>query len=279
MIPALSAKTTTLFVDDDASLLRDFCDFLPHSHFFKTFTNPLDALEIIQPQIRLGCSNLESLWRDFLSNKFSEMVSVIVVDHRMEPIDGIEFCKRLGSAPVKRIMLTSHATKDVAIKAFNNNLIDAFLLKTDSDIFNTLSATMEKCTIDFFKDASAGIEGFRRKQNPLSDEDLSKFFFDFCETKNIVSYCCFHDFNNIFLTDNKNNKIFLTIYDNEHVDDLLSSEQAKSAKHQVIDAILKKQSAPCFKNTSSPLIPDGTAWESFMVPLKLVSDDLFIAIG
>lgn len=277
MIPALSAKTTALLVDDDTSILRDLCDFLPKSHFFKTFTNPLEGLAAAQSQIHIG-PNQDSLWQDFSANRFNDVVSVIVVDYRMKPIDGIEFCKRLGPVPAKRIMLTSYRTQNLAINAFNDNLIDAFLLKTDRNIFDTLSSMIKKCTTNFFNDASAGIDGFRNKRNPLSDENLSKFFFDFCLQNNIASFCCFHDFNNLFLRDGDGKQIFLTIYDEEYVEDLLSSEQAESAPSQVIDAIVKKQAAPCFKNTRDALIPNGAEWKNFMVPLTSISERLFVAI-
>jgi CheY-like chemotaxis protein len=277
MIPALTAKTTALFIDDDASLLRDLCDFLPKTHFFKTFTNPLEALEHIKLQTQPCFSRQESLLHDFKSAQFDTMVSVIIVDHRMTPIDGIEFCQKIESIPSKRIMLTSHATKDLAIRAFNSKLIDAFLLKTEDNILDMISSIIQKCTIDFFKDISAGINGFKSKYNPLVNEDFSKFFFDFCISKKVQSHCCFHDFHNIVLKDNHGKEIYMTIYDDDHLGDMLVSEQAKSAKPHIIDLILSKRAAPCFKDTNTALIPDGLMWENFMVPLIHVTQNLFLA--
>ena len=141
MIPAISAKTIAFLVDDETSILRDLCDFLPKTHFFKAYTNPEEALENIRLHTHPYFSSQESLLPDFKSVPFDKVVSVIVVDHRMKPIDGVEFCQQLGSWPSKRIMLTSYDNKDLAVKAFNEKLIDAFLVKSDDNILNILSST------------------------------------------------------------------------------------------------------------------------------------------
>lgn len=279
MIPALNTKTNMLLVDDDSYLLRDLCDFLPKSHSFKTFTNPIAGLNYVKtlPQAKAG--EKEFLFNDFKSAKFESMTSVIVVDYSMEPINGLEFCEKLDNTTAKRIMLTSHATKDLAIQAFNNKLIDVFLLKTESDMLDNLAKAINKCTIDFFKDISVGIEGFNSKHNPLSCSHFSQFFLDFCISNKIQSHCCFHDFYNILLKDIHGKEIFMAIYDNEHLEDLLCSEQAESAELHVIDQIKNRQAAPCFKDTGRALIPDGAAWGKLMVPLTSVSQDLAVAIG
>lgn len=277
MIPAIHAKTTALFIDDKKEFLDDLNDLLPKSHFFKLVTHPLEALEQVKEhsQHRIDATLLD----DFGSARFDNILSVIVVDHRMKPIDGIEFCRRLGPTAAKRIMLTSHATKDLAIKAFNDKLIDAFFLKTEEDILAKLSSAMHTCTVDFFKDISANIDGFRNRYNPLANEEFAKFFVNFCQDNKIQSYRCFHDFYNIVLMDEHGKETYMTIYDNEYVDDLLASRQAKSAQQKLIDRIISKQAAPCFKDIHSALVPDGNTWEDSMVPLKCLSSNLAVAIS
>lgn len=280
MIPAIQAKTTALFIDDDdEQFLADLNDLLPKTHFFKTFTNPLEALEATKLHTQPYFSNQESLLNDFKSVPFGSVVSVIIVDHRMKPIDGIELCQRIKNVPSKRIMLTSYKDNDLAVKALNNKLIDAFLLKTEDNILNLLSSTIKKCTIEFFKDLSAGINGFKTKYNPLANNDFCRFFFNFCMDNNIQSHCCCHDFHNIILKDNDDKEIYMTIYDDEYLDDLLASEQAKSAKSHIIDRILSRQAAPCFKDSNTALIPDGLTWEDFMVPLTPITRNLLVAVN
>jgi len=232
MIPAIHAKTTALFIDDKREFLDDLNDLLPKTHFFKFITNPLDALEEAKAHSQ-RCTDATSL-HEFGSINFDDALSVIVVDHRMKPINGIEFCRRLGPTAAKRIMLTSHATKDLAVKAFNDKLIDAFFLKTEDDILTQLSSAMHKCTVDFFKDMSTNIDGFKNRHNPLANEILARFFFNFCQEKMIQSHSCFHDFYNIVLRDEHGKETFMTIYDDGYLDDLLASEQAKSSYAQML---------------------------------------------
>ena len=278
MIPALIAKTTALLVDDEETILRDLSDLLPKTHFFRTHTDPIKALEDAKRSPQPNLNRLDSAIDDFGSARFDAAISVIVVDHRMDPIDGIEFCERLGRTAAKRIMLTSHANKDLAIRALNAKLIDVFLLKTDDDIINKLSAAIQSCTLEFFKDASAGLAGFRNKRNPLMNESFATFFLKFCSDENIQSHCCFHDFHNIILKDKQNREIFMTLFDDEYLDDLLISEQAKSADSQIIDRIRQKKEAPCFKDITTALIPEGATWGNFLVPLVPITSDLCVAI-
>lgn len=279
MIPAIKAKTTAFLVDDKREFLNDLKDMLPDTHFFTSFTNPLDALEKIKLQSQPGFTRQASLLKDFKATEFEKIVSVIIVDHRMKPINGYELCQQIGSASPKRIMLTSHASKDLAVKAFNNKLIDAFLLKTEDNILELLSSTIEKCTLDYFNDVSIGINGFKTKNNPLIDPDFTKFFNSFCAEHKIESHCCFHNFYNILLRDQSGKETYMSIYDADHLDDLLDSEQAKSVNQNVLNLILTRQAAPCFKDTESAFIPDGDIWNQFMVPLKTVAENLFIAIN
>jgi hypothetical protein len=160
-----------------------------------------------------------------------------------------------------------------------NKLIDAFLFKNEDNILDLLSATIQKCTIDFFNELSMSINGFRNSKNPLVNENFKTFFNNFCRDNDIKSYCCFHDFYNIVSINKQEQEKYISIYDNEHLDDLLISEQAQSARSSIIDKILNRQAAPCFRNKTTPMMPDGEMWERFMVPLTSISDDLFIAVN
>ncbi|HAT9113325.1 TPA: response regulator, partial [Legionella pneumophila subsp. pneumophila] len=64
-----------------------------------------------------------------------EHAPLLVVDYQMPAINGIEFCKKIKEKKIFKIMLTAEADKDTAIKAFNNGLIDKFILKTSENLY------------------------------------------------------------------------------------------------------------------------------------------------
>jgi len=63
-------------------------------------------------------------------NRFST-VGVVVVDYAMPGITGLEFLSNLGDRGFKKILLTGVADEKVAVEAFNEGLIDRFVLKSD----------------------------------------------------------------------------------------------------------------------------------------------------
>ncbi len=112
------AKPIILTVDDDASvsqaITRDLRTRYADRYRIVRATSGADALE-----------SLEELARRDLD------VALIVSDHRMPGMTGIELLER--SQPItpgaKRVLLTAYADTDVAIKAINDIGLDHYLLK------------------------------------------------------------------------------------------------------------------------------------------------------
>lgn len=283
MFPAFRAKTSAILVDDEGDFLNDICDFLPATHNLIKYQNPKSALEVINNNHtqykNFPLKNLATIWGNFKSFNFEELLSVAIVDHRMAPIDGIDLCKSIKTPFIKRIMLTSHATEKLAINAFNNKIIDAFILKTEPNLVDVLVKAMEDCTKEFFYELSNWIKGYNDLHNPLlsdkSDKFLSKIFID----KSICKYCCIHDFNTIWLKSNDNKEYFLTIYSDETLDELLSTEQSQYAPLNILNDISNKKAAPCFPFNNTPLMPNGKYWASYMKPLIPIDLHLYGAIS
>jgi CheY-like chemotaxis protein len=283
MFPAFRAKTSAIFVDDEREFLDDICDFLPDTHNFIKNQDPRAALEIIQNNITLHKNfpfkTLDSLWREFKGFPFGDLISVAVIDYQMSPMDGIQLCRLIKSPFIKKIMLTSHAKEKLAIDALNNKIIDAFLLKTDENIENILAKTMGDLTKQFFCELSGWIKHYQNDNNPLLSNQSDEFLSRFLEEKAIAQYCCFHDFNTIWFKTHDNKDHFLTIYSNDTLEELLSTDQSQYAPREMITDISQKKAAPCFPYRSTTLIPDGKDWASFMRPLLKIDNNLYSAIS
>ena len=59
----------------------------------------------------------------------------------MPDINGIEFCQNLKDKKVFKIMLTAEADSNIAIKAFNDGLINKFILKTTEHLHQGVLCT------------------------------------------------------------------------------------------------------------------------------------------
>ncbi len=77
-------------------------------------------------------------------------VSVAIVDYDMPAMDGLEFCRRLQGQDVQRVLLTGKADHNVAVRAFNERLIEAFIIKQDDEAPAKILATIQEAQSAFF---------------------------------------------------------------------------------------------------------------------------------
>ena len=82
-------------------------------------------------------------------NRFAE-VSVAIVDYDMPGENGMEICRRLRNHPVRTVMLTGKADEKLATSAFNQGLIDRFVLKHDSATVDRLDDLIAELQLDYF---------------------------------------------------------------------------------------------------------------------------------
>ena len=72
------------------------------------------------------------------------LVKTCVVDYAMPGTNGLQVLNALQDWPGSRILLTGQADEQVAVKAFNNGLIDQFVPKQTPDITHHLLRTLDK---------------------------------------------------------------------------------------------------------------------------------------
>lgn len=72
------------------------------------------------------------------------LVKTCVVDYAMPGTNGLQVLDALEDWPGSRVLLTGQADEQVAVKAFNNGLIDQFVPKQAPDITHHLLSTLHK---------------------------------------------------------------------------------------------------------------------------------------
>ena len=72
-------------------------------------------------------------------------------------MNGLEFCRNIQNLPIRKIMLTGRADTKLAVEAFNQKIIDKFLLKdVAEEIENTIyDALIEEQKVYFEKLSSS----------------------------------------------------------------------------------------------------------------------------
>jgi CheY-like chemotaxis protein len=179
MLP-LFHPTTTILVDDVPSYLESVKDAAPAELPIMTFSSPEKAIEhirrqndlakarfgefldistdtdrvvienrIIQEQItRLSISGLNR--KISVPTRFNE-ISVIICDYAMPSMSGTDFFEQLGDIPQKRILLTGEADETIAVKAFNDGIIDRFMTKGQRGVIKSLFGNINRFQRDYFR--------------------------------------------------------------------------------------------------------------------------------
>ncbi len=153
-----------------------------------------------------------------------DKVAVLVVDYEMPDINGIEFCQKLKKEKIFKIMLTAEADKDTAIKAFNNGLIDRFLLKTSKDLFTEITQAVQELTHRYFCELSLNIKsGHKSSINTLFDNELyQQLFSKVASQAQAVEYYLVDNSGSILYLDKNANPTWLII---RNLEELLEQKE------------------------------------------------------
>lgn len=173
-IPPFFFPTTVAFVDDSATFLANLSLQLDSRLAFRLFHSPFSALvalngtNTIPPAAGQYFSlyryrgetsyahhvidvSLDMIHREVHNEQRFEQVSVVVVDYDMPEINGLEFCRSLKNPAIKKILLTGKADEQVAVRAFNEGIIDRFIRKQDVDAIQAVSRAIGDLQQAYFR--------------------------------------------------------------------------------------------------------------------------------
>ena len=126
-------------------------------------------------------------------DRFAE-VSVAIIDYDMPGENGIEICRRLRSHPVRTVMLTGKADEKLATSAFNQGLIDRFVLKHDSAVVDRLDELIAELQFDYFDLMRKDLTGILELQDSafLGDESFGQLLDMILKREKVVEYYLSH---------------------------------------------------------------------------------------
>jgi len=166
--------TTVAFVDDSASFLDSLALRLDSRLAFRLFNSPFSALVALNgtnsmpPMVedffslyrhRGECSyahhvvdvNIDKIHREVHNDQRFEQISVIVVDYDMPEMNGLEFCRNIKNPAVKKILLTGKADEQIAVRAFNEKIIDRFIRKQNADVMTILNSAIADLQTEYLR--------------------------------------------------------------------------------------------------------------------------------
>jgi CheY-like chemotaxis protein len=168
--------TTVMLVDDNINYINSLKLELLNTAdiIIKPFNNPEHALDFFisdykptifterclthpeedQTDHRVIDVDMRAIREEIYNPNRFDQISVIIVDYAMPGINGLEFCRKTRNKYVKKVMLTGEADEHIAIKAFNEGIIDKFIRKNDPSFKATITKAIKELQLRFFQDIS-----------------------------------------------------------------------------------------------------------------------------
>ncbi len=212
-------------------------------------------------------------------DRFSE-ISVVIVDRMMPILDGINFCRQLSDHPVKKVMLTASKDRKIATEAFNEGIIDFFLLKDAPNLADQLITIIDRMQKNYFYSLSKQALGTTLEMAiPLINNPL---IIDFLKNK-------MHELGAVefYLLDKQGNVLFIT-YDGTPMTLAISSSEmidmyaAIAQEHEelsIANTLFKKEKLPFLPKEVDSMRP-VSEWHHFLFDAIPISEqpNLFYAL-
>ena len=214
-VPGFFCPSTVLLVDDNHRFLRHISLQLAAPIQSKLFNDSEGALvylshlknSVTAPAVypcmvadvasstcvgnrySMNC-DLSAIHKIVYNNDRFKMVSVAVIDYAMPKMNGLAFCRRLKDTPIKKIMLTGEADHQVAVEAFNEGLIDQFILKSSPNLNQQLNDGIVAMQQRYFLNLTQNITHSLLSEPTycLKDPKVVEIFRALCKQHEIVEY-------------------------------------------------------------------------------------------
>lgn len=281
--------TMCFFVDDSIVFLENLALQLDKNLAFKLYSSPVDALIDINTQGEITSQtrkyfskyrnvdeftysnqvlnlDVEKIHRCVYDDQRFETLSVVVVDFAMPEMDGIEFCRNIKNTSIRKILLTGKADEKLAVRAFNQGVIDQFIMKNDKDALIDLNEAINQLQHDYFHKTSSSLAhalsyGTHRF---LLDPDFSKLFNNICADLNIIEYYLYSNPDGMLMLDAKGDATLLIVYTDKELREQYEIAYDQAAPQDLLDRLKTGKSIPYFWETGGHYSPECVNWPAYL---------------
>ncbi|SAL06986.1 response regulator receiver domain-containing protein [Caballeronia calidae] len=287
--------TTVVFVDDSARFLANLALQLDEKLAFRLFDSPKHALEAINQQSGLhtraqffarheaedpGAHELikmsvESIGQQIHDTQRFARISTVVVDYDMPGMNGLEFCRNIQNPNIKKIVLTGVADEQVAVKSFNEGLIDCFLQKQSPEVVQVLTQTLKNLQHAYFERQWQALADTLEVTDFkfLRDARLAQVIQQIFTAREIIEhYICARP-DGLMMLNSRGKAARLIVYTEQTLQALREIARDQDAPPEFIAAIDQGHTLPFFPSADGNYQPRFEPWQAYMHPAQVVHGD------
>lgn len=275
-VSLMLAKNLSLKLFQSANSALQYVDNAhQHVHFLqRCYTNyktgPLESDSL--SHIDIGKLHLEAL------NGFRfQTCSTVIVDYSMPEMNGLEFLRRMKNPFIRKVLLTGQADMELAVKAFNQQLIDQFIDKHDPRLQQKLNTAIAAFQDQYFR------RSFKLITDPiiannhdafLVNPDFQAFFEELRLQQGCVEYYMLDvPHSGFLLIDAAGNRQCLLIYTQQALEEHCQQLEAAKAPRALQQQVAAGALLPGYDTQTTALDADHLVlkhWEQFYHPTRRI---------
>lgn len=296
-MPSFFFPTTVLMIDDNVEFLKSIAiSLIPEKATYSFYSDPKLALDLINNRFstnhitrslvsfldeeELEHKRLDINARDLYRIAFNpdrfKQISTVVVDFHMPGIDGIEFCKSIKNPHIQKVLLTSIVDEHKAIEVLNQGIIHAFIRKQSANLIDQLNQTIHQSQARFFQRLSTIFHetaSLSSDDNALFDEVFHKLFKSAKRDCHAVEHYLTEFQGSFLFLDAMGQRFNFFTRNREQLDFFIECKQAKTASPEVLKSLSSGEKILCLPPEIGLNLPEGHAWEPFMLDAVFVKGE------
>lgn len=296
-MPLFYFPSSVVWVDDSSIFLESIK--LSNNEFdfkrIKTFEKPLECLNFFQTySINMPNSkflsicekyeesdlidhlpvdlNFKEICNELQCDRIDDEITVLIVDYDMPEMKGTDLCRQLKDVPCKKILLTGAISEKAAIAAFNDGIIDCFILKTGDGFIEEINAYVRLLTEKYMVEKSAAILSHLETNRKLhfSDPEFAAFFSQWREQNNIVKYFIVDKIGNMRTIDHNGKHSNFVVYSDRTLDEFISLSSLIDENNPFLQLIKSGEKLPFFGEGVNGWDIEADKWENYLFPFKVI---------
>lgn len=199
-------------------------------------------------------------------------IAVLVVDYEMPDMSGIELCQKLEQRKVFKIMLSAEVDGDMAIRAFNNSLIDKLLLKTSEDLYSEISLAVEELSKRYFRELSLGITNDHVMGSLFDNKLYRELFTGVASRSQAVEYYLVDNSGSFLFLDKDANPTWLIVRNQQELREQFELLQGYDLPDDIMTSVAKKEKL-LFLFSEKEYKKPVSAWLDYIFSSTKLDDD------
>lgn len=288
----LSFPVKVLFVDDDNDLLKFYSEAFKEDFNIQTIDSSEEALSLVNNQdiinYKLFTNDVNEAGSDLIysgddlarvnhlfqqimkladSKEKYKQVGVIISDYEMPKINGLKLCENINDPMIKKILLTGELGNEKAVKVLNNQKIQCYLEKTNSEILEEIKVYVKKYTNSYLEDITNLISmPLAEKLDFMKDLQYINLFNDIVTQNKIAEYYLINSNGSYLLINKAQEKFILLRHTDESLQEFCDFFDNHADVAELVAKVRNHELIPFFGINIDPIDTNLTDWEKHFYP-------------